>query len=79
MNYSTLKVHKTEERMKRTVLIGNSLYGDIWNNLDVDIKERYMIPHYFIVKDGKVIIHSAFRPSDKEKLYNQLDEILQGN
>ena len=36
----------------------------------------YAIPRYLIVKDGKIINKNALRPSDKEKLYQQLKSVL---
>lgn len=36
----------------------------------------YAIPRYLILKDGKVVVPDAFRPSDKEKLYQQIDLYL---
>ena len=35
-----------------------------------------MIPHYFIVENGEILVHDAHRPSAKVKLYKQLDDIL---
>ena len=33
----------------------------------------YAIPRYLILKDGKLVVANALRPSDKEKLYKQIE------
>ncbi len=37
---------------------------------------KYWIPRYFIVKDENIIIGKAAHPSSKEKLYNQIDSVM---
>ncbi|MBO9672780.1 MAG: TlpA family protein disulfide reductase [Sphingobacteriaceae bacterium] len=36
----------------------------------------YAIPRYLIIKDGKLVVRDALRPSDKEKLYRQIGKYL---
>jgi thiol-disulfide isomerase/thioredoxin len=36
----------------------------------------YSIPRYLILKDGKLVVASALRPSDKTKLYEQIAKYL---
>lgn len=36
----------------------------------------YGIPRYLIIKDGKLVVDNALRPSDKEKLYAQISKYL---
>lgn len=36
----------------------------------------YTIPRYVIVKDGKIVEKDALRPSDKQKLYDQIGKYL---
>ncbi|WP_285008809.1 TIM barrel protein [Pedobacter faecalis] len=36
----------------------------------------YAIPRYILVSDGKVVNPNMLRPSDKEKLYNQVESLL---
>ena len=68
-----------DKNLKGYHVLSDDIYADIWKNLEIDEKEKYLIPHYFIVKNGEIVVHSAFNPSTEEKLYNQLDNILQRN
>ena len=53
------------------------LFDDIWNNyLSDPVEGKYMIPRYFIVKNGEVVVSNAQQPSSKELLYNQIDSVL---
>lgn len=36
----------------------------------------YAIPRYLILKDGKLVVPNALRPSDKDKLYEQISAYL---
>ena len=36
----------------------------------------YAIPRYLILKDGKLVVADALRPSDKGKLYEQIAQYL---
>jgi thiol-disulfide isomerase/thioredoxin len=38
--------------------------------------KSYPIPRYLILKDGKLVVPDALRPSDKSKLYDQIAEYL---
>ena len=59
------------------VPINKTLYGSIWNNdLGDNVKNKFWIPHYFILKDNKIIIYQAAYPSSKETLYHQIDSVL---
>ena len=58
------------------VLLNADLYMDIWEDLEIDKKKKYMIPHYFIVENGEILVHDAHRSSAKVKLYKQLDDVL---
>ncbi|MBB6238408.1 thiol-disulfide isomerase/thioredoxin [Pedobacter sp. AK013] len=52
------------------------------NALQKDLIDRlwegkgYAIPRYLIIKDGKLVVADALRPSDKEKLYAQISKFL---
>jgi len=62
------------------VAIDEMLYESIWlNDLGDEVADKFLIPHYFIVKDGKIVIYQAARPSSKEKLYDQIDSVLNQN
>ncbi|RZK75442.1 MAG: TlpA family protein disulfide reductase, partial [Pedobacter sp.] len=37
----------------------------------------YSIPRYMLIKDGKIVNDDAMRPSDKEKLYKQIDTLTE--
>lgn len=59
------------------VMIDAALYGKIWNDdLGDKIKNKFWIPHYFILKNGEIVVYKAAPPSSKEKLYNQIDSVL---
>lgn len=53
------------------------------SNLQQDLINRlwggkggYSIPRYLILKDGNLVVADALRPSDKEKLYKQIEDNL---
>jgi len=71
------KIIKSKNLKGYHIPIDTDLYMSIWNNdLGENVKNKYWIPHYFIVKDEKIIVYKAAHPSSKEKLYNQIDSVL---
>lgn len=55
--------------------ISADFYKNIW--IIPGITDVYMIPHYIIVdKNGNITYPNAERPSSREKLYKQLDDII---
>jgi len=59
------------------VPIDGTLYESIWDkHLSEPIESKYWIPRYFIVKGGNIVIGKAAHPSSKDKLYNQIDSVL---
>lgn len=46
------------------------LINKLWNG------KGYAIPRYLILKDGKLVVPNALRPSDKSKLYEQIEQYL---
>lgn len=55
--------------------ISADFYKNIW--IIPGITDVYMIPHYIIVdKNGNITYPNAERPSSHEKLYKQLDDII---
>lgn len=56
-------------------LISVELYDNIMKG--EGLESPYSIPHYILIdKQGKIVELNAFRPSNKQELYNQLDKIL---
>lgn len=47
-------------------LLQKDLIAKLWDG------KGYSIPRYLIIKDGKVVVPDALRPSDKTKLYDQI-------
>jgi len=59
------------------MLLTIEAYDDIWETLKDSINTLYQIPHYMIIgKNGKILIANANRPSSKEKLYAQIEDVL---
>lgn len=59
------------------VPIDEKLYENIWmNDLGDKVKDKFLIPHYFIAKNGQIVVYQAAFPSSKEKLYNQIDSVM---
>lgn len=55
--------------------ISTDFYKNIW--IIPGITDVYMIPHYIIVdKNGNITYPNAERPSSHEKLYKQLDDMI---
>ena len=52
----------------------NALQKDLINKLWEG--KGYAIPRYLIIKNGKLVVDNALRPSDKEKLYAQIGKYL---
>jgi len=80
LNRST-DVLKWKKLIKKYKLYGYHLninadfYKNIW--IIPGITDVYMIPHYIIVdKNGNITYSNAERPSSHEKLYKQLDDII---
>jgi hypothetical protein len=36
----------------------------------------YSIPRYLLIKNGQIVVADALRPSDKEKLHEQVERYL---
>ena len=36
----------------------------------------YSIPRYLLIKNGKILNDAALQPSDKDKLYQQIDRLI---
>jgi thiol-disulfide isomerase/thioredoxin len=70
------RIIKDEKLKGYHVLINSNIFMEIWDKLKIENQYKYLIPHYFIVKDDKILVNDAFRPSSKEKLYFQINEIL---
>lgn len=55
----------------------DKLFNNIWEqHLSEPKSAKYLIPRYFIVKNGNIIVGRAAEPSSKENLYNQIDSVL---
>ncbi|HTM99733.1 MAG TPA: TlpA disulfide reductase family protein [Pedobacter sp.] len=52
-------------------LLLKDLISKLWGG-----KGGYSIPRYLILKDGKLVVPDALRPSDKQKLYDQIATYL---
>ncbi|WP_343523395.1 TlpA disulfide reductase family protein [Pedobacter sp.] len=69
-----------KEMIKYYKLSGNHIRTN--NALQKDLIDKlwegkgYAIPRYLIIKDGKLVVKDALRPSDKEKLYAQIGKYL---
>lgn len=56
-------------------LINVELYHNIMKR--EGIENPYTIPHYILIdKHGKIVELNAFKPSNKQELYTQIDKIL---
>ncbi len=51
-------------------LLQKDLINKLWDG------KGYSIPRYLILKDGKLVVPDALRPSDKNKLYEQIANYL---
>ena len=51
-------------------MLQKDLINKIWDG------KGYSIPRYLILKDGKLVVPDALRPSDKTKLYDQISSYL---
>lgn len=57
------------------LFMSNDFYYNIWKYKG--IKNEFMIPHYILVdKEGKIVDINAARPSNADKLYKQIDQLL---
>lgn len=61
------------------IAINNQQYYNIWETMKDNVDQMYSIPHYLIAKNGKVIIYKSSAPSSGEKLYSELDSVLNMN
>ena len=53
------------------------LFNDIWEQyLNEPLSAKYMVPLYFLVKYGIIVVPYAAPPSSKKKLCNQIDSVL---
>lgn len=68
---------KNKELAGYHVPIDDKLYGAIWRNEIGDkAGSMFWIPRYCIIKNGEIIVYKAEQPSSKERLYNQIDSVL---
>jgi thiol-disulfide isomerase/thioredoxin len=51
-------------------LLQKDLMNKLWDG------KGYAIPRYLILKDGQLVVPNALRPSDKQKLYEQIASYL---
>lgn len=73
-----------EKIIKEKQLVGihiavdtEELFNDIWEQyLNEPLSAKYMVPRYFIVKNGIIVVPYAAPPSSKKKLCNQIDSVL---
>lgn len=66
-----------EKRLTGHHILSKELYMDTWRTIKDSVKDMYMIPHYIILsKEGKIAFADAQRPSTKEKLYSQLQSVI---
>ena len=57
--------------------INDNLYEHIWREeIGKEAGNMFMIPRYCIIKGNKIIVPKAEYPSTKDKLYNQIDSVL---
>jgi thiol-disulfide isomerase/thioredoxin len=75
-------VQKWKAAVKKYDLKGHNIlmcldfYTEIWEEVP-EMKEPFLIPHYLIIdKNKRVIEANAPRPSEKERLYSILDNLL---
>lgn len=60
----------TGNHIRTNQALQTDLINKLWEG------KGYAIPRYLILKDGKLVVASALRPSDKEKLYKQIEQYL---
>ena len=59
------------------VFLDDEKYDRIFRNVAANEKETIEIPRYFISDHQKIIVNrTAFRPSDRDSLYHQIDVTL---
>lgn len=59
------------------VFLDDEKYDRIFRNVAANEKEPIEIPRYFISNHQKIIVNrAAFRPSDRDSLYHQIDATL---
>ena len=58
------------------VLMGMEFYNGLWKEIP-DMDSPYLIPHYLLVdKSGEIVLSNAPRPSEREELFEQIDNLL---
>lgn len=56
--------------IRTNAALQQDLINKLWDG------KGYAIPRYLILKDGKLVVPNALRPSDKDKLYEQISKYL---
>lgn len=58
------------------ILMDMEFYNGIWDEVS-GMDSPFLIPHYLLVdKNGEIVLPNAPRPSDREKLFKQIDNLL---
>lgn len=70
-------IHEKQLAGTHIAIETDKLFNNIWEqHLSEPESAKYSIPRYFIVKNGRIIVGRAAKPSSKENLYNQIDSVL---